>query len=83
MAMENKQFTPAMRVVLLQDVERYPYGIVKAGQTGVVVESTENFLRVKLDLPADGFEEWGNELNWNDFEPGLMDPWADLDEVAL
>jgi len=52
------------RVLLVEDVERYPHFIAPAGATGAVVESTDEVLCVRLDEPLAGAEEWDNEVMW-------------------
>jgi hypothetical protein len=52
------------RVVLKRDVDRYPDFIAPAGLTGLIVEMEPDFIRVKMDLPVKGAEQWDNEVHW-------------------
>lgn len=52
------------RVRLRRDVERYPHFTVPEGQTGTVVEASDELIAVRLDEPVEGAEEWDNQLRW-------------------
>lgn len=58
-------FTVGERVELLRDVERYPHFIAPKGATGTVTGVDEELVRVRLDQPLPGAEEWGNEVQWH------------------
>ena len=59
------------RVVLTEDVERYPDFIARAGSTGTVVESEPDSVSVRLDERLLGAEEWGNCVIWDKREVAL------------
>lgn len=52
------------RVVLVNDVERYPHGIAPRGLTGRVVYTSELEIRVRLDAHLPWLDEWSNALAW-------------------
>lgn len=54
------------RVRLLQDVERFPHDIVRAGETGTVELVDGTLISVKLDQPHPNLAEWDNCLHWNE-----------------
>jgi Fe2+ transport system protein FeoA len=54
------------RVRFTQEIERYPLGIIKPGETGTIVDVTgAGFVAVELDSWHPGFEDWDNELHFN------------------
>lgn len=57
----TKTFNTGDRVRFTAEVERYPFTIVAAGETGTVAEATDEILSVRLDVTHPGLEEWGNE----------------------
>ena len=53
------------RVVLTEDVERFPHFIAAAGSIGTVSHLDGDCLCVKMDKLIPGAEEWDNEVVWN------------------
>lgn len=56
------------RVFLVHDVERFPHFIARKGLTGTVLEMSSDLIRVKMDKPLPGAEEWDNEVHWTEDE---------------
>lgn len=56
------------RIKLTKDVDRYPFALVKRGETGTVLTwnpnagPMETILEVRLDKHHEGLDEWGNSL---------------------
>jgi hypothetical protein len=48
------------RVKLITDIVKFPHFIAKKGQTGTIVEYTEELVSVKLDETVEGAETWDN-----------------------
>lgn len=63
-----------VRVRLRRDVDRGMDFVARAGLTGILVELTDQMVRVQMDEPLVGAEEWENCIIWTHPEP---------DEVAL
>ena len=64
---ETKQFVIGQRVTLIADADRFPFGIIPAGETGEVIEIQEcagivDLIVVKLDRHFDWLAEWDNCL---------------------
>lgn len=80
-----REFQIGDRVRLTRDVDRFPDGIAKTGETGTVVEIPYNgrfhLLAVQLDTKHEWLNEWNNELHWYDHLLG--DPKDDLTLIAL
>ena len=70
---QEQPFKMGDRVVLLQDVERFPHAIVAEGATGTVAEVERGHLAVVLDDIVEGLEEWDNWLIWCDTGDADMD----------
>lgn len=63
---EDREIPAGTRVVLTQDVERYPHFIAPAGSTGTVVDlGDDTIFAVRLDEHLPGAEEWHNEVHWS------------------
>lgn len=54
-----------LRVQLARPVDRFPHFVCNAGETGTVVTMKPNCVRVKLDTPPQGSEDWGGCLMWD------------------
>lgn len=69
------------RYRVAHEVWRYPHFIVEEGATGMIVESDDELVALKLDEVIEGAEEWQNELHWypNNCDD---DPWEDLVPVS-
>lgn len=50
------------RVVLVRDVERYPFFIAPKGSTGTIVHADAEMIAIRLDEFLPGAEEWDNEV---------------------
>lgn len=59
------------RVRLLHTIDRYPDFIIPEGSTGIILESSEEMVRVSLDVELEDLDEWDNELYFGD------DEWED------
>lgn len=64
MARYRSTYGEGARVRLRRDVERYPHFSVPAGSTGIVTNSVEDAVAVKMDSHVPGCEEWDNEIVW-------------------
>ncbi len=58
------------RVRLTHAVDRYPHFIAPEGATGVVTESSDELVAVRLDLNVEGAHEWDNEVHWSNDDLG-------------
>ena len=59
----SRAIKPGLRVRLARDVDRYPHFIARAGATGTVTEIGD-VVRVHMDEPIEGCEEWDNDIEW-------------------
>jgi hypothetical protein len=73
MTATQTQMTEGTRVILKNDVERYPHFIAPKGATGTVVDVGDpQVFAVRMDDLVEGAEEWDNEVHWmNDDDPTL------------
>lgn len=53
------------RVKLTQDIDRYPFCIIKRGECGTIEDVSNGFVSVKLDTYHCELDEWDNELHFN------------------
>lgn len=58
------RFRGGARVRTLRTIDRFPDFMVAAGAAGVVVQSNDAILRVRMDATIPGAEEWDNEIHW-------------------
>ena len=75
-----------MRVRLIENVNRYPHFVARAGLTGVVteVQSEEDGgvqYAVRLDRHLPGAEEWDNQVWWNDDEHVAETFFDEVEEI--
>lgn len=55
-------FAVGARVFVKHEVDKYPTGLVPVGERGIVVYNDGLTIRVKMDRPIKGYEEWNNEV---------------------
>lgn len=52
------------RIVLIMEVDRYPYFIAPRMATGTVTEVSNRHITAKMDQLIEGAETWGNCIVW-------------------
>jgi hypothetical protein len=67
-----------LRVRLIRPVDRFPFFLAPAGVTGEVVQAAPDLIRVKLDEPLHGAEEWSNCIHWEGHSETLADFGEDV-----
>ena len=67
------------RVALARDVERYPNFIARQGMMGTIVGNDGGMLRVRMDDPLPGAEDWDNEVQWLWADDGEAQVMGDID----
>lgn len=70
------------RVRSRRATDLYPHYAIDAGVTGVVVESTEEWLRVRLDKRVVTLDEWDNEIHYNIDAESRMYAGADWEKTG-
>jgi hypothetical protein len=66
------------RVMLVENVGRYPHALVKVGETGTVSAICHGQVCVRLDTHHPGLAEWNNELVFDpDDDPFHADQYRD------
>jgi hypothetical protein len=78
--MRLAKYLVGKRVRLLNDVERFPHGIVEAGAEGTIV-SFDRIVAVKLDEHHEWLDEWDNELHWYPENAGDVSYAEDLEVI--
>jgi hypothetical protein len=53
-----------LRIILTEDVDRFPQTMVRSGETGTVVYADETYISVKLDTEHYGLWCWDNCVEW-------------------
>ena len=79
----DKMIEEGMRVRLTRDVDRFPDFLAKAGTEGKVIRVSfvgGQEVRVKMDEPIPGAEEWDNCILWNDEQ--VRNVTADLEVIG-
>lgn len=77
------------QIMLRRSIDRFPHFVAESGSTGTVLEFSAEYIRVKMDEPIEGCEEWDNEIVWSadgddfdDFEQDIINMDTLLDKLT-